>query len=198
MNQHKSESHPEDHPSELLVSDIARYLARLARLQQDEMTGNAGLSRGLSALSRALTSRSELSLSEVTRLIRGTRKPTAARPKPRAESELTLPADVAKMRIEELERFLDGRNHSKNQLIELGFQRFGISRSKLSRLNKDEAMGSIRSALEHEKSLETISREASGTKTNRRRLGVQKPVLRARIDAKPTKRVAKSKTSFLN
>ena len=157
-----------DHSGELGVADMARYLSRLARLQQDDVTGNAELSRGLRLLSRALMSRSELTLSDVTRVIRRSQNIAETKRRPVPANGTVLSEQVRSMSIAEVERFLDDEYYSKNQLIELGFKRFGISRSKLSRLSKLQASESVRAALEHEKSLEAISREARGSKGKQR------------------------------
>ena len=183
-----------DHPGELGVADMARYLSRLARLQQDEMTGNAELSRGLRLLSRALMSRSELTLSDMTRMIRRSRNSAETERRSVPENEPILPEHVRSMSIAEVELFLDDEYYSKNQLIELGFKRFGISRSKLSRLNKLQALDAVRAALEHEKSLEAISREARGAKSERGFSVAPNRRLRERRDAKLAKELETPET----
>ena len=57
-------------------------------------------------------------------------------------------------------QILDDPGSAKPLVAELGFRRFGISRAKLERLSKQAARDTVRAALEHEKSLDAISREA--------------------------------------
>ena len=61
----------------------------------------------------------------------------------------------------ELEYILDdGMTCTKKQIAELGSQCFGISRSKLMRLRKDDALEWVRAALRNERILDLIEREA--------------------------------------
>ena len=71
-----------------------------------------------------------------------------------------LPPELESMGQDAIERILDDEGYTKLQIVELGVQRFGISRSKLDRLNKKDALESVRAALGHEKSLDVISIEA--------------------------------------
>ena len=58
-------------------------------------------------------------------------------------------------------------NLAKSILIELGVQRFAISRSKMDRLKREEVTDAIWSALHHEESLAIISAEAQRGGTTR-------------------------------
>ena len=160
--------------SELGVADMARYLSRLASLEQDDLTGNAELSRSLKSLSRALKPYSGLSMSELTKLIKNGKQPVATKRTSATRVNPNLPEGVESLSLDEVEDFLGDEKHTKGLLVELGFRRFGISRSKLERLPKAEALESVYAALEHEKSLEAISREARGTKSKRGFSAVQR------------------------
>ena len=84
----------------------------------------------------------------------------AAKLNPR-RSKVIISAASKSMTQTELEDILDdGMAYTKNQIAELGFQRFGISRSKLMRLRKDDALESVRSALRNERILDMIAQEA--------------------------------------
>ena len=71
-----------------------------------------------------------------------------------------LPSNLESLPPQEVEKILDDENYTKEQVINLGAQRFGISSAKLTRLGKKKVLESIRAALNHEKSLEVISKEA--------------------------------------
>lgn len=89
------------------------------------------------------------------------------------ESDRHNPPEVAaaleSLSQDEVAQILDDPSSAKQQVAELGFRRFGISRAKLERLSKQAARDAVRAALEHEKSLDVISREAS--KSGQARLG---------------------------
>ena len=71
-----------------------------------------------------------------------------------------LPSDLESLCHEDVERILDDGSYTKKQLAELGFRRFGISRSSLTHLRKEDALKSIKSALENELILGSISEMA--------------------------------------
>ena len=155
-----------DQPRELAVSDIVKYLRRLARFQEDSRTGNVELSRGLRQLCSALgpyNDRQLFELSDALKAVSGRREATRSFP---VKADVRLPSNLESLSHKDLETILANERHTKKQLVELGFRRFGISRSRLDRLRKSEAKDSVRSALEHEKSLEAISRAARGMKNN--------------------------------
>ena len=71
-----------------------------------------------------------------------------------------LPLDLNLLSDKRVDEILKDSSFTKKQLIELGNQRFGITQSKLIRLSKEHVIESIRAALNHERSLGVISREA--------------------------------------
>lgn len=73
---------------------------------------------------------------------------------------VTLPLDLELLSDKRIDEILKDSNFTKKQLIELGNQRFGITRSKLVRFSKKDVIESICAAFNHEKSLGVISREA--------------------------------------
>ncbi len=149
---------PDVREDPLLIKDLSQYLSRLATLVRDPRTGNMDLSDGLRALARALRRHSKRPIHELSDIMKDvgpkTRKQSARQPK------AVLPSELTTLSIEEVDDILSNPEYTKSQLIELGTKRFGISKSKLSGLNKDDVRESVRSALNHEKSLDAISREA--------------------------------------
>ena len=143
----------------LSVQDLIQYLSNLARLHNNARTGNLKLSEGLRQLAKALrphASRSVLHLTDILKeeKFSGSQKSSLRRMK------ATLPADLESISWEGIEKILNDDNYNKSQLIELGVSRFGISYSKLTKLSHSDVLNSIRAALDHEMSLDVISREA--------------------------------------
>ena len=150
---------PDVREDPLLIKDLAQYLSRLATLMRDPRTGNMDISNGLRDLARALRRHSKRPIHELSDIMkdvgpRNRGKQSAKQPK------AVLPSELTTLSIEEVDDILSNPVYTKPQLIELGTKRFGVSKSKLSRLKKDDVRESVRSALNHEKSLDAISREA--------------------------------------
>ena len=141
------------------VDDIVRYLSGLARLHAQEKTGNPELSRGLRHLARALRPYADSPISELRSTLGqetgSSRAPTASR-----KHQATLPTDLESLCQEDVEKILEDESYTKQQVAELGARRFGMSRSELARLRKEDALQLIRAALGHERSLDVISEEA--------------------------------------
>lgn len=151
-------SEPDTSEDRLLIEDLVRYLSHLAKLNREPRTGNAELSDGLRDLATVLRPYSNRPLHEVVNVV-GTplpKKRKAASKKPKA----TLPSDIPSLSDQRVEEILNDHSYTKAQLIEVGIQRFGISRSRLMRLPKNEVTESVRAALNHERSLGVISQEA--------------------------------------
>ena len=145
---------------ELRVIDVVRYLSDLARLHSNEKIGNRALSQALRNVSKALRPYGKQRTSELVSLTRDTGRgnPTGRGP---SHGGSRLPDDLGTMSQTEVEQVLEELSYTKLELVEIGAGRFGISRSKLARLPKSEAIDTIRAALAHEKSLDLISREAA-------------------------------------
>ena len=146
--------------SQLMVADIVRYLTGVASLQQDKRTGNIELSRALQFLSHCLEPYSDLELCELLVLLGKLTKHPEKAIERSSQYAFTGADDLRVVSQGDIEAILDQDDYTKKQLVELGSQRFGISRAKLNRLRKKDAIESIRAALEHEKSLDVISEEA--------------------------------------
>ena len=148
----------------LLIDDLIRYLSHLATLNKEDRTGNPELSDGLRQVARALRPHAALSIAEFADLVRG----FSARPEtsPRKE-RVALPPNLESLAQPDIEKILDDDRFTKSQIIEVGAERFGIPKSKLARSCKQDAVGSVRAALDHERSLELISAEARRSGENR-------------------------------
>ena len=150
---------PQAHANSLLVADIVRYLSRLANLYSETKTGNSELSDGLRQLVNALRPYSRHPVPELTNIIR---EATLRRTRETSVMKIktALPPNLESLSSQDIEKILDNENYTKEQIINLGVQRFGISSAKLTKLGKKSVLETIRAALNHEKSLDVISREA--------------------------------------
>ena len=71
-----------------------------------------------------------------------------------------LPPNLEGLNKKDIEDILSDESYTKVQIAELGSRRFGIPRAMLERLRKEDALMSVRAALENEKSLDVISQVA--------------------------------------
>ena len=141
----------------LLIGDLARYLARLATIQRDERTGNSSVGEGLKLLaaglrrykSRPVEDLATLSLERNTPRERESQKPP-----------IDLPDKLESLDWDGVRAILEDDQYRKWQIVKLGAGRFGIPRGSLSRLKRADAIESIRAALDHERSLDAIGRLA--------------------------------------
>jgi hypothetical protein len=150
---------------QLLVRDVARYLTGLARLHEEDKTGNPELSKGLRQVARVLSPFASYPVQELTDVVRVKRRTLASADQADHRSnsrhhKLVLPLELETMSQNEVASILGDDGYTKQQIAELGFRRFGISRAKLTRPPKKDAWDSIRAALEHERSLDAIARQA--------------------------------------
>lgn len=72
------------------------------------------------------------------------------------------------MTLEEVKHILLNNNWTKKELMELGFQRFGISKSLIKSMNKADAIRKIESAHGNERTLDVISEMARRVGRERR------------------------------
>lgn len=153
------EPEPNVQANYLLVDDIVRYLSRLANLHSEAKTGNSELSNGLRQLVNALRPYSSRPVPDLADIIREATLRRFHETSPK-KAKAILPSNLESLPSQEVEKILNDENYTKGQVIKLGGKRFGISSAKLTRLGKKDVLESIRVALNHEKSLEVISREA--------------------------------------
>ena len=152
----------ENKDNQLLVSDIVQYVVSLARLNKDKRIGNPRLAEALQCVANALRPFRNHPARELANAIRDVQqslRTTKRRPSARPTS--TLPDELELVTLGDVEKMLGDGSYTKQQLIEVGSRRLGISRSRLGRLKKNDALEAIRAALAHEKSLDVISNEAS-------------------------------------
>ena len=148
--------------NQLLVSDIVQYVVNLAKLNKDKRIGNPHLAEALRCVANVLRPFRDHPARELANVMReGQQSLRATKRKPSAKPKSTLPDKLELVTLEDVKKMLGDGSYTKQQLIELGSRRFGISPSRLGRLKKNDALDAIRAALAHEKSLDAISNEAS-------------------------------------
>ena len=155
---------PDTPEGQLLVSDVARYLTGLAKLQDSGKTGNPALGAGLRAVAQALRPFARCPAAELPAAIKQKNAPAIGSKMPAAEVKAEFPpetaAALAALSHDEVAQILDDPGSAKQLVAELGFRRFGMSRPALARLSKQAARDSVRSALENERILVVISEQA--------------------------------------
>ena len=147
------------HENQILVKDVVQHLSGLAKLYQEEKIGNPALSQSLRQVAKALRPYAACPVEELAKTLKETKLTKSRKTFPR-KKKATLPSNLESVGKEYIERILGDENYTKGQVAELGFKRFGISRSTLKQLRKEDAVRSVRSALEHERSLDVISQQA--------------------------------------
>jgi hypothetical protein len=161
--------HAKISPRETALSDIdvARFLLSLASLYRDKRSGNPALALALTKLAQRLnreakhTSEKDLQQSFFT-------DPTRSDYKELIGQKSSLDSPSSEMTAESVSRYLGEEGRTKRDLIELASIRFAIPRSKLKRMNLQDIREAIRSALQHENSLEIIGQEAARHGATRR------------------------------
>ncbi len=155
---------------QLLVKDVARYLTGLAKLHEEDKTGNPELSVGLRQVAHALRPFASHPVTELSEVIGKKRKTSVSGSKAVSRKpKMVMPSELETLSQNDVAKMLGEDGYTKQQIAELGFRRFGISRPMLMRLPKKDAWNSIRAALEHERSLDAIARQAR--KAGRARAG---------------------------
>lgn len=144
---------------DFLIEDIVRYLSRLSNLNKDSEYGNIELSKGLKKLASALRPHSQMPILKIGDVINKSITSDQTKELPK-KPKVELPPYLDSLSDEKIDEIINESDFTKDQLIELGYRRFGIPKAKLMRSNKDSVIESVRAAFDHEKSLGVISQEA--------------------------------------
>ena len=142
----------------LLIGDLVRYLSQLANLNRIQRTGNIDLSEGLKQLTRALRPYAKRTVPEFVDLLKNESYGSQSSS---TKEKVSLPLDLESLSQQAIDEILSNGSYTKSQIIEIGTRRFGIPRSKLLRSNKEDVLKTVHAALDHERSLDVISKEAS-------------------------------------
>lgn len=160
--QYKSRKRKLDtHENQLLVRDVVRHMAGLAKLYADEKTGNPELSEGLRQVVEALRPYSTYPVHKLGPALEEAKHLALEGHKASARRKRThLPSNLEGLRKKDIENILSDESYTKVQIAELGSRRFGIPRATLERQRKEDALMAVRAALENEKALDVISQVA--------------------------------------
>ena len=129
--------------------DVGRYLKHLAALNRDPLTGNPGMSEALSEIAAVL--------------IEGKAMPAAkvlATHTAQNAFEFDQEFELQTLSLTAIRDILARQDLTKADLTMIGMERFGIAKSRLERATREEIIGAISSAMQHEESLTIISEEA--------------------------------------
>lgn len=178
---------PQRQAESLSATDVARYLHVLARTHQDEKTGNPALSEDLRRLSGMLRDHGNRPISELAITDKGSELPFVWQPgvclvtvengkptnrnrrasnrasrsaAPSRRTTSILPDDPKSMSREEVELILEDDRLTKQEIAELGHERFGISKSSLLRTRRERSINTILSALRNERTMHVIAEQA--------------------------------------
>lgn len=148
------------HKQGLLIGDLIRYFSQLATLNGIQGTGNFELSEGLKQLTRALRPHNKRTIPEFVEFLKDESCRLQTSPR---RARVSLPLGLESLSQQAIEEILGNESYTKSQIIEIGTRRFGIPQSKLLRSNKEDVLKSVHAALDHERSLDVISSQASRT-----------------------------------
>lgn len=152
---------------QLSVSRLAQFLNDLGKSLQRPTNGPV-LGEALVRLSSTLRQHQDKDLDEVLEILAGG---TALREKQRRQRSNPFEGvDLQALETNQVKELLLKEGLSKQDLIEVGVMRLGISKSSLVRQNKQAVLESVTSALQNEEAYHIISREAE--KEGLRRAGV--------------------------
>lgn len=135
---------------ELSKTDVSRFLRQLSKFYSNPKFGNVPLANGLKTAADLLE---EYAQEEANRQNQSSQ--TVAKVGP---DEVRKEFD--QLTLDQVRSILQRGDLNKSELMELGSNRFAISRSRMKKLNINDALEVIRSAIEHEDSLDIISKEA--------------------------------------
>ena len=145
-------------PPIFVTKDVCDFLRNLARLLENPVTGNPPLAATLTKLAKALGRYSSRDVDEVLSglTFRTSRRETR---KHGPVSQLQG-VDVSSLDLNMVDEILQNRVLTKADLVRLGSERFGISKSKLEHQNREDAIDGIKAALRNAEALDIISQEA--------------------------------------
>lgn len=133
----------------ITAADVGRYLKHLAALHRDPLTGNVGMSDALSEIAAILIAAKAAPAAKVIEnFIEQSR------------FDFEEEFDFQTLPLEKVRELLSRPDLTKSDLATIGAERFGIAKSRMDRVPREEIIKTIASAMQHEESLSIISKEA--------------------------------------
>lgn len=140
---------PKGRPKRITSADVGRYLKHLSALNRDPLTGNAAMSAAL--------------LEIATLLIAGKAAPAPKVLNQKLEQggfNFEENYDLHALSLEKVREIIARPDLTKSELSAIGMERFGIAKSRMDRIPREEIVKAISAAMQHEESLAIISEEA--------------------------------------
>ena len=156
---------------QLSVRELGQFLSDFGKALQRPTQGSA-LGEALARLSSSLRQHQDKELDEVLELLGG--GATFREKRRRQKPKLLEGVDLQALETSDVKELLFNEHLTKQDLIKVGAIRLGISKSRLTRQNKQSVLEIVTSALENEEAYHIISREAE--KEGLRRAGVPRLV----------------------
>lgn len=133
----------------IVAADVGRYLKQLAALNRDSITGNPALSAALLEVSQVLMQGKSVPAGDVLE-----------KHMTQSNFEFEEDIDFDSLTLEKAREIIARSDLRKSDLVIVGTERFGIAKSRLDRMPREEIIKTILSAIQHEESLMIISKEA--------------------------------------
>ncbi|MEW9534896.1 hypothetical protein MRBLRC7O_000093 [Agrobacterium radiobacter] len=131
-------------------AELGRYLKSLALLNRDPVFGNPELSEALMVLGKTFLEQKSSPFSTILDTVVNTYSSALF------ADEISL----AKLTLDEVKKRLRRPSITKSELVVIGIKRFGIAKSRLTKLPREQVIAAIDAAVQHEESLAIISEEA--------------------------------------
>lgn len=140
---------PKTRRKHITSADVGRYVKHLAALHRDPLTGNPAMSEALSEIADILMS--------------GKAAPARRVLEDHVSQkgfEFEQDTDLHSLPLDDVKTLLSRADLTKSDLVMVGSERFGIAKSRMDRIPREEIVSAISSAIQHEESLSIISEEA--------------------------------------
>ena len=137
--------------NDLTSGDVGRYLKKLASMQRDRKTGNPALASALSEISDFLIEAKAVSVMEAI---------TGCTPSEQMQLELEVATDPSAWDHDKILQQLSDTETPKKVLLSIGKDRLGMPTARLQKMGREELVKTLIAAVEHEESIEIISKEA--------------------------------------
>lgn len=147
-------------PPNLITKDMCDFLRDLARILENPVKGNPVLATALTKIAKTL---SRYSSQDVDELLSGLKfRANRQETKKHSTASILQDMDLTSLDLKIVEKMLRNPLLPKGDIVRLGSERFGISKSKLKHQNRKEAkdaIDGIEAALRNTEALDIIYQE---------------------------------------
>lgn len=133
----------------ITAADVGRYLKHLAAINRDPLTGNVAMSDALNEIAAILIAAKAAPATKTLENFTEQRK-----------FDFEEEFDCQTLPLEKVREIIERPDLTKSDLATIGTERFGIAKSRMDRVPREEIVKMIASAMQHEESLNIISEEA--------------------------------------